>query len=299
VKQFQSGELGDSVESEEESNRRVALSVLEDDVARSNEDDPCFVWHCSYEDDTCSDCLSLDGTIKRLSQWKEFGLPSYAKTKCGAKCECRLGLFSYTPDFHLYPGKAAFLLCDSCEVCQQEVKTADTERIRITLDTMIETVLARWNDIDQDTIASLKWMTAEIPPAKSRSNLVYALRISKKVPDIKSMATLSKRWRTANDGAGMVGLAQAVASSDKDRVCSFLADLYLQGFERLAQEIMDKAAATAEKRKTAKTKAGCWTKAQEKIIAAGQEFTPELPGVGECIRQFEADCNVRASEATG
>ena len=61
---------------------------------------------------------------------------------------------------------------------------------------------------------------------------------------------------------------------------------------------MDKATATAEKRKTAKTKAGCWAKAQEKIVAAGQEFTPELPGLGECISKFEADCNTKASEAT-
>ncbi len=113
-------------------------------------------------------------------------------------------------------------------------------------------------------------------------HLLYALRVSKCVPTVKSVKTLASRWSIANWGPkASSGLQNGSQSSHWGLVNGFLSNLYLQRFHELCEEAANKANETAAKRKTPTAKESTYQKAIDKIVSAATEFGEDLPGLHE------------------
>jgi len=46
-------------------------------------------WVCVSDNESCEDCLALDGVVKPWDKWVESGLPGYA-SRCWWNCRCSL-----------------------------------------------------------------------------------------------------------------------------------------------------------------------------------------------------------------
>jgi DNA polymerase III epsilon subunit-like protein len=108
--------------------------------------------------------------------------------------------------------------------------------------------------------------------AELERSLLYALRVSKCVPEVKTMKTLASRWSTACSGAGGYGLFLAKNSANYNRVFQLLKEMYLQRFAELSHEIVSKASTSAQKRKSVKAKQNAFIRAGERIEKATDEF---------------------------
>lgn len=112
-------------------------------------------------------------------------------------------------------------------------------------------------------------------PFSPELGLLYALRVSKCVPTLKSFKTLGSRWNVASgvSSGGLMGLICGLPSPNHDLVKDFLTRLYLRRFCDLAKEIALKAEAAAIRAATEEKRSDAFYKAISKI----QEGMIEVP----------------------
>lgn len=114
--------------------------------------------------------------------------------------------------------------------------------------------------------------------------LLYAIRVSKLVPEVKTMKTLASRWSTAYGGAGGYSLLAGNSSSNYNRVLRLLSEIYSQRFAELSHEIVLQAVASAQERKTTKAKQNAIIRAVDKIEKSMDEFvSSDLLGLKEQV----------------
>jgi len=147
-------------------------------------------------------------------------------------------------------------------------------------------ILEHYHEVTEQDIGRCEM---EVKRARGRhpdSDLLYALRVSKCVPTLKTLKTLASRWSTANCGAGASGLQMGQSSKNWEAVNDFLASLYRQRLDDLYAEIVAKARESVSKRKSAQAKLNVVEKALERIHSAQAEFMYELPGLAAVIDKW-------------
>jgi DNA polymerase-3 subunit epsilon len=136
---------------------------------------------------------------------------------------------------------------------------------------MVPFAVDHFEKITEDMIGVFEFeLTKEAYQAEKA--LLYALRVSKIVPEVKTMKTLASRWGTAYAGAGGQGLLAGSSSPNYSRALRLLREIYCQRFAELSHEIVLKASESAEQRKTAKAKQNDILRAVNRIEKAKVEF---------------------------
>lgn len=160
---------------------------------------------------------------------------------------------------------------------------------------MIPTILDRWPDLRQAQSVVWMWLVEDLQALCGDvpdGHLLYALRVSLEALATDDLQTLGRQWQDANNGHGVTGLASASGAPHHRPVAEFLAREYLARAEELMQDIVDHAAEMAHARLA--DPADCWLNARTRIQTAADEFTPNLPGLSECLETFTSHCTRRA-----
>ena len=165
----------------------------------------------------------------------------------------------------------------------------DLSRIMLNPRQTVPTVLAHYDRLTEAQMAEIERELARfsLPDA----SLLYALRISKCVPKIKTYQKLAGRWEAANYGAGGAGLQGADSSEHFDRVRTFLVGLYLKRFHRLCERLIKKGHAAAGKRDEPEDKLSCWRLVKEKLNQGYDEFIDAMPGLTEHYEALAHYCD--------
>jgi len=265
-----------------------------------DEEDPLLCWEARrYDaDPPCEDCQDRDGTIRKASEWRALGVPGAGLTACGHACRCSLTFDPELNEEDYWTGTIGFALRPSGADCRKADPHWDRELIRVTPETVVGTILDRWEDLRR--ARSVQWdrLEDQMDTMCGRSperHLVHALRVALEGLRATRPETLARRWEIVNDVAGGEALASAAGSPHRDRVVELLDGAYLARASEMMQETMAEAAAAARKNKTGR--AACWKEAKEIIAAAAGEFTLELPGLSECVGKYVAKCDRNARRA--
>ena len=161
---------------------------------------------------------------------------------------------------------------------EKQRKPAVSQRI----DEITQYLVSHFSDVTEDEIARAADAILMVQSHSPEYHLLYALRVSKCVPRLKSIKTLASRWSTANTGPrSSSGLQNGRQSSHWGLVNGFLSNLYLQRFHELCEETANKASETAAKRKTSTAKESAYQKATDKIADGAADFGEDLPGLHE------------------
>jgi hypothetical protein len=130
-------------------------------------------------------------------------------------------------------------------------------------------VLAHFDDVTEEQIGKFERDVAIACPNSYESGLLYALRVSKCVPTLKSFKTLNSRWGLAHSGTrGDGGFVAATRSPNYQATHDFLAKRYGDRVEELCREIVAKAENAAANRKTESARCNVLYAAREKIEKA-------------------------------
>ena len=111
--------------------------------------------------------------------------------------------------------------------------------------------LANFDTVTEEQIGQFERDVAQACRYSPESGLLYALRVSKCVPTLKSFKTLGSRWGTAFSGPrGAGGLIGGTDSPNYRTTHDFLVKLYSDRVEELCREIVANAEKDAVNRKT-------------------------------------------------
>jgi DNA polymerase-3 subunit epsilon len=162
----------------------------------------------------------------------------------------------------------------------QANRESNKVRINVTPDKLVPMVIEQFEVVSENEIGGSEAELVAIKDAEEERALLYALRVSKIVPKIKSMKSLANRWNTACEGAAGYGLNYGTKSSHHQRVLNFLSEIYLQRFAELTNEMILKASNTADARKTLKAKQNSFIRVIDNLKKYYDEFFEyELPGL--------------------
>ncbi len=135
-------------------------------------------------------------------------------------------------------------------------------------------IIKYFEEATEEQIAAAEAEVSRAYPWNPEVALMYALRVSKIVPKIKTFKTLVSRWNVASKGPrGVVGLCAGRSSKNYDRTYQFLSDLYVKRFVELARETADKAEITAAKRKSLSAKQKAYHEAGRKMLKSAGEMS--------------------------
>lgn len=153
-------------------------------------------------------------------------------------------------------------------------------------------IVEHFDEISEQEIGKAETEVKRAKGNHPEASLLYALRVSKCVPTLKSFKTLASRWSTANCGVGAAGLQFAQGAKNWQLVNDFLTQLYLKRYETICADLIQKTAATIAKRKSEQAKLNAIQKASDKISEASSEFMYELPDLAlasdHCLSQLAA-----------
>lgn len=251
-----------------------------------------FTWVASNGTDACQDCRERHGATKPLWWWRQRGLPKAGGTACGRKCFCQIVPEGYAASNQFKSPGPEFVLCQAEDACG--ALEWHENAVCVTPHNIIATAIERWNNITANDLSTLEYLLLGQYPDMCERHLLYALRVSKTAETCKSPKTLASRWATASTGGGTTGLACGAASPSHALVSEFLSILYVNRFTEMMQAVLDKAATTAQKRKTAQTRVNCWTQARDRIAAVSEAFTPAPADLNVCVQQLLARCDAQA-----
>jgi len=158
-------------------------------------------------------------------------------------------------------------------------------------------IIEHFDEVTEQELGRVEHEVKRARPNSLQAPLLYALRVSRCVPQVKTLKTLASRWTTANCGAGAAGLQIATRARNWRAVHDFLVGLYLRRFNELCSEVVAKAQSAAAKRKTAKARRNVFERAIEKIDAGQVEFAYELPGSREAAAHWMSRLEAMADEA--
>ena len=157
-------------------------------------------------------------------------------------------------------------------------------KVIIEPDEYIPIVIEQFEVVSEKEIGDAEAEIINTKDAEKERALLYALRVSKIVPKIKNMKSLSSRWNTACEGTTGYGLNYAIKSLHHQRVLIFLSQIYLQRFAELTNEMILKASSMADTRKTLQAKQNAFVRVINNLKKYYDEiFEYELPGLKEQI----------------
>jgi len=138
---------------------------------------------------------------------------------------------------------------------------------------LVPYLIEHFSEATEEQISAVEHEVFRGCPRHPEKALLYAFRVSKCVPRVKTFKTLGARWRTACSGPrGAVGLLAGRHSANYRRAYEFLSCLYLKRFWELAKAVADKADDSAAKRKSASAKRNVYNAAIRKIEDGGREL---------------------------
>jgi hypothetical protein len=143
---------------------------------------------------------------------------------------------------------------------------------------LVPHVLENFYALTETDISGFERLLGRVSPRNSELHLLYALRVSKCVPGIKSFDTLASRWGVACVGAGGAGLVNGATSPNYRATYAFLAALFSERFSELCRELIAKAEQTAIARKTLTSKRKVYEQAIHKIANA-KNILLDLPAI--------------------
>jgi len=165
---------------------------------------------------------------------------------------------------------------------KQRTKKEDASSILKPKD-MVPLAVDHFEKITEDMIGVLETRLTH-PNYHAEKALLYAVRVSKIVPEVKTMKTLASRWATACAGSGGYGLLAGSSSPNYSRVLRLLCETYHQRFAELSHEMVLRAIETAQDRKTAKAKQNAVLRAVDRVEKARDEFvSSDLLGLTEQV----------------
>ncbi len=141
-------------------------------------------------------------------------------------------------------------------------------------------------NVSEQQIAELEYQVGVTALDSLELHLLYALRVSKCVPDLRKLDTLASRWGVAHRGAGGMGLNAAKSSPDWSTIVDFLSKLYQDKFRELAQQTVTKAIENGAKRKSNTAKQKVLDKGVATLITARNSFSSDLPGIYQEVQAY-------------
>jgi hypothetical protein len=147
-------------------------------------------------------------------------------------------------------------------------------------------VAQNFANVSEQQIAELEYQVGMYALDSLERHLLYALRVSKCVPDLRKLDTLASRWGVAHRGAGGMGLDAAKSSPDWSTIVDFLSKLYQDKFRELAQETVTKAIENGAKRKGDTAKRKVLDKGIATLIAARNAFSSDLPSLQQEVQAY-------------
>ena len=147
-------------------------------------------------------------------------------------------------------------------------------------------VAQNFANVSEQQIAELEYQVGMTALDSLERHLLYALRVSKCVPDLRKLDTLASRWGAAHRGAGGMGLDAAKSSRDWSTIVDFLSKLYQDKFRELAQETVTKAIENGAKRKSNTAKQRVLDKGVATLITARNSFSSDLPGLHQEVQAY-------------
>jgi hypothetical protein len=154
-----------------------------------------------------------------------------------------------------------------------------------------KSVVEQFDRLSEKEIGKAESIVQGLRGGYAEAQLLYALRVSKCVPTLKSLKTLASRWSTANVGAGAAGLQMGRDAKNWQLVSSFLARLYLKHYKQLCLDLVSKTKQAVADRKSPQARSNVVNKAIALVNEAHQEFSYQLPGLneatGECLIQLQ------------
>jgi len=164
------------------------------------------------------------------------------------------------------------------------IRESEKTKVIIEPDEYIPIVIEQFEVVSEKEIGDAEAEIINTKDAEKERALLYALRVSKIVPKIKNMKSLSSRWNTACEGTTGYGLNYAIKSLHHQRVLSFLSQIYLQRFAELTNEMILKASSVADTRKTLQAKQNVFVRVINNLKKYYDEFFEyELPGLKDQI----------------
>lgn len=168
-------------------------------------------------------------------------------------------------------------------------------------------IVQNFANVSEQDIGLLEHQVAMTQTGSLESHLLYALRVSKCVPNLRKVETLASRWSVARSGASDMGLDAAKGSPHWSTVREFLLKLYRDKFSELAQHTVATTIETASKRKSASAKQRVLDKAVATLMAVENALSADFPRVREevkaCLGKIEqfkaATLNASAGERSG
>lgn len=138
--------------------------------------------------------------------------------------------------------------------------------------------LANFDEMTEEQIGQFERNVAKACPYSSERGLLYALRVSKCVPALKSFKAIAARWETAYNGTkGTGGFIGGMGSPNEQGTYDFLVALYSRRLNELSEEIVAKAEQGVATRKAPSAKSKAIYAALDKI-EKGYEDAILFPG---------------------
>lgn len=154
------------------------------------------------------------------------------------------------------------------------------------IDGLAAQVVQNFSEVSEAHIAQLEHQVLLAAPNSLERHLLYALRVSRCVPNLRNLGTLVSRWRVARCGAGSSGLDAAKSSPYWTAIVEFLRKLYADKFRELAQQTVTTAIEKAGKRKGDALRRKILDKALATVVDAGNAFSSDLPSLHEDVHAY-------------
>ncbi len=143
-------------------------------------------------------------------------------------------------------------------------------------------VAQNFANVSEEQICQLEYQVGMTAPDSLERHLLYALRVSKCVPNLRNLDTLVSRWGVAQSGAAGMGLDAARGSPHWSTIADFLSKLYRDKFHELAQQTVTTSIENAAKRKSEAAKQKVLDKGVAILVAAKDAFS------------FDVQCEVQS-----
>jgi hypothetical protein len=157
-------------------------------------------------------------------------------------------------------------------------------------------VVEQFMQLSEQDIALAETQVKRQDGLHPEEHLLYALRVSRCIPNVTKLKTLASRWRVANCGAGGMGLLAGQSATNWQMVYNFLADLYQKRLDELCGQAFATTRESVSRPRSARANLKVIDTAIERIQSAQAEFTHDLPGLEMTIDKWVRELGGLAGE---
>lgn len=152
---------------------------------------------------------------------------------------------------------------------------------------VIATVLRQYDELSERDLGAIEHELLKHQPRSTDRFLVYALRVSKCVPTLKTITKLPRRWEAAHFGPrGTGGILATDEGAERNAVVSFLQSTYLQRLHGLGAAICEANLQRIAKARTNDARRRILESTERLIVDTSLDFSPSLPGAFEDARKM-------------